>query len=170
METNQTLIARSGARSPGWKLPAIPLAPFVVLALVLALAGTGVGAYLAYENLQGQAGVCTIAHSCAKVQKSSYGKLMGVPVSVFGLGLYALLAAAAVAWLRNIRELRPVVTFFAFNGALFGFLFSGYLTYVEAFVLDAWCIYCIISASLMTGLFATWAGVLWLVARDRRPG
>jgi uncharacterized membrane protein len=135
--------------------------------LLLALAGVAIASYLAWENSQGRSGVCTIAHGCETVQKSRYGKLFGVPVSVPGLALYLVLAAAAITWLTNLRGWRPAATAVGFYFALFGFLFSGYLTYLEAFVIDAWCIYCITSASLLTVLLAGWAALFVREARLR---
>jgi uncharacterized membrane protein len=138
----------------------------VIGGIVLAVCGSLIAAYLAFENLQAESGVCTIAQGCAKVQQSSYGKLLGVPVSVPGLGLYLALGTAGVVWLKDLRGWRPLVTFFAFNGALVGFLFSMFLTYIEGFVLDAWCIYCIVSASLMTLLMLTWLTLVLMARRQ----
>jgi uncharacterized membrane protein len=134
----------------------------VAICLLLAVAGAGIAAYLAFENLQSRTGVCTITHGCQTVQQSSYGKLAGVPVSVPGLGLYLVLATAALVWLTDFRGLRPLAAVVAFNGALFGFVYSIFLTYIEGWVLEAWCIYCIGSASLMSLLFAGWLGTLLL--------
>ena len=38
-------------------------------------------------------------------------------------------------------------------GSLGGGLFSAYLTYLEAFVIEAWCQYCVISAIIITLIF-----------------
>ena len=128
--------------------------------VILALFGVGIAAYLAWENSRGGSGVCTIVHGCSTVQQSKYGKILGVPVSVPGLGLYALLALSGGVWLTNFRGWRPYAALVGAFGAGFGFLFSLFLTYLEAFVIDAWCIYCIVSALLMTALLAGWAAVL----------
>ena len=141
---------------------------FAAVGLCLAIAGTGIASYLAVENLQGKSGVCTVVHGCQTVQQSAYGKILGIPVSVPGLAMYAFLAAAALVLLTNFRGLRPVAAFLAFNGALFGFCFSLYLTYIEGWVLDAWCIYCIGSASLMTALLLCWGTILGIEVRRRR--
>jgi uncharacterized membrane protein len=136
-------------------------------ALAASLAGLALATYLAFENVQGQSGVCTgVAHSCVKVQQSRYGKVFGVPVSVPGAALYGVLALAAIAWLTDFRGWRPVATFVAFIGALAGFLFSAYLTSTEAFLLDAWCVYCVTSALLMTLLFVAWSTMFWRESRD----
>jgi uncharacterized membrane protein len=155
-------IEPSRFRAPGL------LATLVIAALVLSVAGVGVAAYLAVENVQGQTGVCVIAQGCHTVQQSSYGKVLGVPVSIPGLALYTVLALAAVAWLTDFRGLRPVALLAGFYGAFAGTVFSAYLTYLEAFVIDAWCIYCIVSALLMAGLLLLWGAVFALTLRDGR--
>lgn len=138
---------------------------FAWIAFVLALAGAALAGYLAAENLQGRTAACTVVHGCATVQGSRYGKLFGIPVSVPGLALYLTLAAIALAWLNAGPRSRAWLTLLGFAGALGGFSFSLYLTAIEAFVLEAWCIYCIASALLMTGLFALWAALVALEGR-----
>ncbi len=76
--------------------------------LLLALAGTAIAGYLAWENSQGKTGVCTVVHGCATVQESKYGKVLGIPISVPGLGLYLVLVAAAVVVLVDFRGWRAV--------------------------------------------------------------
>ncbi|MGH2634108.1 MAG: vitamin K epoxide reductase family protein [Tepidiformaceae bacterium] len=139
-----------------------------VAAACLAVGGVGIASYLAVENLQGNSGVCTVVHGCQTVQQSAYGKVLGVPVSVPGLAMYVFLLLAALVVLTNARELRPTAAFLAFNGALFGFCFSIYLTYIEGWVLDAWCIYCIGSATLMTLSMLCWGSILSIEVKRRR--
>lgn len=151
------------------RLPS-PTAAVATAAIFLAVAGAGVAGYLAAQNLQGEAGMCTITHGCATVQKSRYGEILGVPVSVPGLGLYLLLAVAGALRLADPRGHGHLVTGAAFVGAFGGLVFSAYLTAIEAFVLDAWCIYCIASASIMSALFLLWSALLALDRRRlRRP-
>lgn len=137
-----------------------------VLAVVLAIAGVAVSGYLVIENLQGDTGICVGVHGCATVQNSRYGEWFGIPVSVPGLALYALLGATALAWHFDLRGYRAELALAGFLGAFAGLLMSGYFTYLEAFVLDAWCSYCIASALLMTALFVVWAAILAITMRD----
>src|ERR1051325_2258180 len=123
-------LAAASGESRQWTARRLPLERALILAaVVFAVAGAAIATYLAYENLQSRSGVCTITHGCATVQKSQYGKILGVPVSVPGLALYAALVVAGVTWLTNFRGLRDLAAMLACYGALFGFLFSGYLTY-----------------------------------------
>ncbi|MGE3074934.1 MAG: vitamin K epoxide reductase family protein [Dehalococcoidia bacterium] len=136
--------------------------------LLAALAGVAISGYLAWENSQGKSGVCTVVHGCSTVQESKYGKILGVPVSVPGLGLYLVLAAAAVVTMLDFRGWRAYATLIGFYGALMGLAMSAYLTYLEAFVIDAWCIYCIGSALLMVVLSLGWTTNLMRELRLRR--
>lgn len=145
------------ARLSGW---------LALLAVVVALAGVAVSGYLVVENLRGETGICVGVHGCATVQNSRYGEWFGMPVSVLGFALYAFLGAAAVAWHSDLRGYRAELALAGFLGAFAGLLMSGYFTYLEAFVLDAWCSYCIASALLMTALFGAWSAILAITMRD----
>jgi len=144
------------------KLPAV----LATAAVVLALAGTALSGYLAFENLRGETGVCVGVHGCSTVQNSRYGKPFGIPISVPGLMLYATLVVLAVAWLRDFAGRRPEIALAGFLGTFGGLLVSGYLTAIEAFVLDAWCSYCIVSALLVVALFIAWSTLLVLTLRE----
>jgi uncharacterized membrane protein len=41
----------------------------------------------------------------------------------------------------------------SFGAALIGVLYSAYLTYIEAYVLLAWCYWCVGSAVIMTAIW-----------------
>ncbi len=118
---------------------------------VLAIIGLGVAVYLAYVETQAVAAVCGPVGDCNAVQSSPYAKLFGVlPVGVLGaIGYIAIL----VAWLwgrfgsGRLADYAPLAMF---GMALFGVLFSLYLTYLEPFVIGAVCIWCLTSAVIIT--------------------
>ncbi len=138
-----------------------------VVAFLVAVAGVIVAAYLAYENARGDTGVCVGVHGCATVQQSKYGKILGIPVSFPGLAAYITLAGLSLAWLLQWPVSRAVSAPLGFLVAFGGALFSGYLTSLEAWVIDAWCIYCITSAILMSKLFLLWTGILLITRWER---
>lgn len=118
-------------------------------ATALAAVGIGVATYIAIEEAGGGSAVCFAGGSgCETVAESEYSELLGINVAVLGIVGYVLLLAAAIArgdWARMA----------GFALALTGFGFSVYLTYLELFVIDAICQWCVASAVLMTALFAT---------------
>ena len=64
------------------------------------------------------------------------------------------LLTLALAGLQERLFRSRLIPFLLFGGALFGVLFSGYLTYLEAAVIKAWCRYCVASAIIITIVFA----------------
>ena len=117
-------------------------------AAALAVVGLAVATYIAIADASSGAPACLAGgHGCETVANSHYSHLLGVNVAVFGIGGYVLLLAAALVPGDGGR-------FAAFALAAIGFGFSMYLTYLELFVIDAICQWCVASAVLMTGLFA----------------
>jgi uncharacterized membrane protein len=112
-------------------------------ALVLAAIGIGIAGYLVYVHYTDTKVLCSISHGCETVQKSKYAKLAGVPVALLGLiGYVAILATLFV---------RSEGGRLAGAGmALVGLGFSGWLTYLEAARIHAWCQWCVGSAIVMT--------------------
>ncbi|HEY7255941.1 MAG TPA: vitamin K epoxide reductase family protein [Solirubrobacterales bacterium] len=117
-------------------------------AAVLALLGVGVATYIAIADSSGGAPVCLAGGGgCETVAASSYSHLAGVNVAVFGIVGYVLLIAAALTPGDRGR-------FAGLAVSLAGFGFSAYLTYLELFVIEAICQWCVSSAVLMTAVFA----------------
>jgi uncharacterized membrane protein len=114
-----------------------------IIAVILALAGIGVATYIAIAESGGGAPKCLVGGTgCETVANSKYSDLAGINVAVIGIAGYViLLAAAAVPG--------DAARFGGFLSALVGFGFSVYLTYLELFVIDAICQWCVASAVLM---------------------
>jgi uncharacterized membrane protein len=113
------------------------------LLALLAVAGALISAYLTWSYLQGIAPVCVGDGSgCETVQTSRYAEILGVPVAALGFIAYAGLLGSAL-----IRDARAAL--FGLFVALVGTLFSAYLTYVELFVIQAFCQWCLANAALM---------------------
>jgi uncharacterized membrane protein len=115
-----------------------------ILAALLAIAGIGVATYIAIAESGGGAPKCLAGGTgCETVAESHYSHLAGINVAVIGItGYVALLGCALVRG--------DAGRFGGFLTALVGFGFSAYLTYLELFVIDAICQWCVASAVLMT--------------------
>jgi uncharacterized membrane protein len=117
------------------------------VAVFVAAFGIGVATYITIADAGGGAPVCLAGGSgCQTVASSSYSHLFGANVAVLGIVGYALLLLAALLRGDGARMA-------GFAIALGGFAFSVYLTYLELFVIDAICQWCVASAVLMTVLF-----------------
>lgn len=114
-----------------------------VASAVIATVGLALAAYLTIEHYGGDTPACFAGGSCGRVQNSEYADFLGIPVALLGLIGYASILAALAVPGENGRLGAAALS-------LVGFGFSAYLTYIELFVLDAVCEWCVTSAVLMT--------------------
>jgi uncharacterized membrane protein len=119
----------------------------------LCLLGIFVAGYLAWSYVGESDPYCGGSGSCADVQNSSYAKVAGVPVPVIGLVGYMVLLGLSLLRGRVSEELDFYLPVLSFGAALIGVLYSAYLTYIEAYVLLAWCYWCVGSAVIMTAIW-----------------
>lgn len=127
-----------------------PELPYSTLTF-LALLGAMETAYLTYEKLYGGPLTCPFGGSCSDVLDSSYGTLLGLPLSLYGFLSYssvALLTTISRTTARrgigkdNVRWFQLGLT-----TAMAGV--SAFLLYIIKFELDsAFCAYCLFSAGL----------------------
>ena len=124
-----------------------------MLIAVLTLGGSFLAFYLVAYSMGWTPPIPCGTGECATVQSSQYAWVGPVPVSAIGLGGYLALFALSLAGLQGPLASSRVTAFLLFGGALIGVLFSAYLTYIEAAVLQAWCRYCVASAILISIVF-----------------
>jgi uncharacterized membrane protein len=129
--------------------------------VVLSIIGLGVAGVTAWAKLTNTVTPCAAGVSnCEVVQTSAYAYVGPVPVAYIGVvGYLAILAVLLLE--RRVPLLAARGRWLVFAMTLFGFLFSGYLTAIEAFVLREWCQWCVASAVTMTVLFAVSFARLW---------
>ena len=112
-------------------------------ALVLAVVGIAIAAYLTYVHYAGIEPACSTG-GCEVVQTSEWADVYGLPVAVLGLFGYLSILASLLA-LRGDAQL-----FASAALSLVSFLYSGYLTYQELFTIKAICQWCVASAVVLT--------------------
>ncbi|HEX8904504.1 MAG TPA: vitamin K epoxide reductase family protein [Longimicrobiaceae bacterium] len=145
-------VAEVEARAPGEEAYAAPPVTRMAIA-VLALIGLLVAAYLSMYKLGLIGGLTCTVGSCEQVQASPWSMLLGLPVSLWGLGAYVVILAVAILGLQPRYVGARWVALVLFGVSAAGVGFSAYLTYIEAFVIEMWCQYCVISAILITLIF-----------------
>lgn len=122
----------------------------LVLIAILALAGIVVSAISLQRHYATSAsGFCDFNQkfNCDIVNRSEYSSIVGIPVAAIGLAGYALLFVLS-AFQQSRRE-TPTRLFVA---ALLGLVFALYLTYVEAYKLETWCVLCLTSLALISSI------------------
>src|SRR5262249_39954303 len=81
---------------------------------------------------------------CDIVNRSVYSTILGIPVALIGIVGYA--ALLGLATLYRTKAKTPTILLTA---SASGLGFALYLTYIEGFVLGAWCILCLSSLVLV---------------------
>jgi uncharacterized membrane protein len=121
------------------------------VAAIIPLAGLTDAAYLTVQYLTGETAVCGGSPDCFKVLGSAYSHFRGIPVAGVGaLAYYSAFTFAIFAAFGYGRARK------FFSWLIWGmFLVTLWFLFVQAFVLHAFCRYCLFSAAivfLLTGL------------------
>lgn len=115
------------------------------IAAVLAAAGVAETTYLSALHFAGANVVCIASTTCSQVLHSVYASVRGVPLALIGgLGYFAAFSCAVLAAFGYRRA--PGIL-----GLLICvmFLTTLWLLYLQAYVLHAFCDYCLLSAALI---------------------
>jgi uncharacterized membrane protein len=131
---------------------------------VLSGLGVLVSSYLSIKRFTGGSLACSRWAQCDVVNNSLYAKIYGVPVSFIGLAGYLLLLGLALAALETAGDTRRRLVTFGFVLAIGGVAFSAYLTYIELYVIEAICSWCLASATIITLLAVVGTVSLWRTA------
>lgn len=116
---------------------------------ILSIIGVIIAAYVFQSFLRKTSIVC-LNSGCEIVRNNPNSYIFGIPVPGFGLVGYSLIVI--LAFLRTIyKDKRLLYTILGISAG--GFLFVGWFTYTELFVIKALCTWCGVSAALMTLIF-----------------
>ena len=120
---------------------------FIAIALfsILGIAVSGVS--LDHHFRTSKTTYCDFGQSfnCDIVNRSEYSSVAGVPVAAIGVLGYAALLAFSTLY-RTKAETPAILTI----GSIVGLAFALYLTYIEKYVLFAWCILCLSSLAIIS--------------------
>jgi uncharacterized membrane protein len=146
---------------PAMMVPATPSFARRIRRLIAVLA-TG-GAVVSSVSLYHHYGTSATAYcdigenfSCDIVNRSTYSTVLGVPVALIGVAGYLAVLALSTSY-----RYRPDTPAILAIGSLAGLGFALYLTYVEGFILAAWCILCLSSLVLILSI-AILSLLLWV--------
>jgi uncharacterized membrane protein len=122
-----------------------------ILAAIVALAGLADATFLTVQALTGETLSCGGSPDCFRVLGSQYSRIAGIPVAA--LGTLAYFCAFAFATFAAFGYRRAKLFLMLTVGAMF--LATLWFLYVQAFLLHAYCRYCLFSAAvtfLLSGL------------------
>jgi uncharacterized membrane protein len=121
---------------------------------MLAFIGVFVSTYLTLYKFGVIGSLQCAVGSCETVNTSRWATFLGLPVAAWGLGFYVAALALAFLGIQDRYESSRAVSLALVVLTGWGVLFSGWLTYLELFVIDAICIWCVTSAVIVLVMFA----------------
>jgi uncharacterized membrane protein len=124
-------------------------AKFAVTAAIFTLIGIIDTSYLTWHHLKHELVPCSIVSGCETVLTSAYAEYYGIPLAAFGLAAYLaalILALSAYFWNRKLWVL------FGIQVSLMA-IFTVWLLYLQAYVIHAFCQFCLLSACVTLTLF-----------------
>ena len=135
------------------------VAKLPLLAAVVALIGLADAIYLTIKHYTGEAVPCSIIEGCEQVLTSSYAEIAGVPLAIFGAAAYFV--AFALATLAAFGSVRAWMLFGV--QVVLMTIFTAWLIYLQAFVIEAFCQFCLLSAGTTLTLF-----IIYLISKFSR--
>lgn len=124
---------------------------FPVLAVLFSLIGLADSVYLTVNHYNGEIAPCSLVTGCEKVLSSEFSQILGIPISALGaLSYFLTFSLATFAFNQNRLAWHLMI---AITAGMAGF--SIWLLYLQAFVIGAFCQFCLISAGSSIALFLT---------------
>ena len=135
--------SKTGSDFAGLTLTQGPRVAYVVMALI-ALAGLADATFLTVMHLAGDDSLCGPSAGCSRVLASPYASLGKIPTAAFGVAAYFVVFSAATCCAFGYRRARVILNCMI---AVMFLATLGFL-YLQAFVLHAYCPFCLLSAAL----------------------
>jgi uncharacterized membrane protein len=102
-----------------------------------------------------------VVEGCEKVLQSDYAEMFGIPTAAYGIAAYAVAFILAILSVFGVRGMWALLNLHSF----IMLCFSLWFIYLQAFVIQAWCQYCLLSACFSILIFAFSVGARFSVRR-----
>lgn len=115
----------------------------ILLLYIFGVIGVCDTLYLIWHKVRGTDVACVFFPKewCRKVQYAPQSKTLGIPNAILGFVMYACILCLTALYVQGVVPFWPIQIIVGI-----GFLFSMYFTYIQAFVLRAFCTWCVLSA------------------------
>jgi uncharacterized membrane protein len=120
---------------------------------VAALAGLLISGYMLLYKIGVLATIACGTGACEIVQASPWSEFLGVPVPLLGVVGYGLILGTALVGIQPGRLDDRRIALILLGASAIAFAFSAWLSWIEAYRIQAWCRWCIGSAVVATVLF-----------------
>lgn len=128
----------------------------IVSSFILAFLGFLDATYLTILHYKNVIPPCSLAHGCETVLTSSYATLGPIPIALIGSLYYlTVIVLLGLLWHSNNKTIKQLLLVLCSTGLLVSVLLVG----IQAFVIHAYCQYCLGSEGINLLLF----GIMWFL-------
>lgn len=124
-----------------------------LLITLLAISGAYIAGNVIKEKKKEGPMVCPIGFSCKEVVTSQFSKILGIDIAWLGFIYYSFSAILYGAVAMQIITVSGEFFVILWLISCTGFLFSLYLTFIQAFTIKQWCSWCLCSAVISILMF-----------------
>jgi len=136
---------------------------FLLTLILISVIGFSDATYLTAKHYLGETVNCSIVEGCETVTTSKYSTIFDIPIALFGSFYYFFIFVLLMLYLEKVPGALKLLV----SSTTLGFFATLGLIYIQAFVLHAFCLYCLISAFSSTGLFLGSMSLLKLSKRSQ---
>jgi len=136
-----------------------PKKVIIIILLLVAVVGFIDATYLTAKHYMDDPVTCSILDGCESVTTSKYSTLFGIPISLFGSIYYLTAFILLILYKEGVEQTQKLFALIATAA----FAVTLFLLYIQISVLQAFCLYCLISTTTSTLLFL---GALYLLNPD----
>lgn len=127
-------------------LPHLIIIAFAIFGLILSI-------HIFRKKREKKPMVCPLHANCEAVIFSQFSTFFGIPLEILGILYYVATGLSYVVFLLWPASMLSTFVFLTLVATTFAFVFSLYLTAIQAFALRNWCTWCLTSAGFCTIIF-----------------
>ena len=133
---------------------------FLIALLLVSVIGFADSTYLMAKHFLDDPVTCSVIEGCETVTTSKYSTVFNIPIALFGALYYLFVSVLLFLYMEDVKSVLKILV----AATTVGFLSTLYLLYLQAFVLEAFCLYCLVSSATSTTLFG---GSLYLFKKQK---
>jgi len=123
------------------------------VSIILTTVGVLIAVYMTIYKWTANNAMCLGSGDCSTVNASPYSQIYGIPVALVGVFGYFAILFLLLFNNRFGKFVEQNHLYGIFGLTVTGFIFTVYLVYLEAFIIKAFCPFCVASQITMTILF-----------------
>jgi len=124
-----------------------------IIIIFFCFAGLWLSSHIFFKKREKKPMVCPLHANCEAVIFSQFSTFFGIPLEILGLIYYTLTGISYAIFLVWPETMLSTFVFLTLIATTFAFVFSIYLTFIQAFALRNWCTWCLTSAGFCTVIF-----------------